>query len=90
MPDKDVKTVKDLIFYQYAKIVARRAYGAEDGKEAKKQSFVYRQKIYSLALRRKKRSSPRWDRWDSKRRPEEIISYLIGQASHRVNLCTPG
>jgi hypothetical protein len=36
MPDKDVKTVKDLIFYQYAKIIARRAFGAADGKEAKK------------------------------------------------------
>lgn len=25
MPDKDVKTVKDLIYYQYAKIIVRRA-----------------------------------------------------------------
>ena len=32
MPDKDVKTVKDLIFYHYAKIIARRASGAADGK----------------------------------------------------------
>jgi hypothetical protein len=36
MPDRDVKTVKDLIFYQYAKIIARRAFSAADGKEAKK------------------------------------------------------
>lgn len=34
MPDKDVKTVKDLIFYQYAKIIVRMAFGAADGKEA--------------------------------------------------------
>ena len=25
MPDRDVKTIRDLIFYQYAKIMARRA-----------------------------------------------------------------
>ncbi len=32
MPDRDVKTIRDLIYYQYAKIVARRAFGAADGK----------------------------------------------------------
>ncbi len=37
MPDEDVKTIRDLIYYQYAKIIARRAFGAADGKEAKKQ-----------------------------------------------------
>ncbi|MDD1776798.1 MAG: hypothetical protein LUQ65_01410 [Candidatus Helarchaeota archaeon] len=34
MPDRDVKTIQDLIYYQYAKIIARRAFGAVDGKEA--------------------------------------------------------
>ncbi len=34
MPDRDVRTVRDLIFYQYAKIIARRAFSAPDGKEA--------------------------------------------------------
>jgi hypothetical protein len=29
MPDRDVKTIRDLIFYQYAKIIARRAFVAE-------------------------------------------------------------
>ena len=33
-----------------ARIIARRAFKAADGKEAKKQSFISRQKIYSLAL----------------------------------------
>jgi hypothetical protein len=41
MPDRDVKTIQDLIFYQYAKIIARRAFGAADGKEAKKQSYGF-------------------------------------------------
>ena len=35
MPDREVKTIKDLIYYQYAKIIARRAFDAADGKEAK-------------------------------------------------------
>ena len=39
MPDRDVKTIQDLIYYQYAKIIARRAFGAADGKEAKAQSY---------------------------------------------------
>jgi hypothetical protein len=34
MPDRDVKTIQDLIYYQYAKIIARRAFVAADGKEA--------------------------------------------------------
>jgi hypothetical protein len=54
MPDRDVKTIQDLIYYQYAKIIARRAFGAADGKEAKKQSFISRQKIYSLEVRKKR------------------------------------
>jgi len=41
MPDRDVETIRDLIFYQYAKIVARRAFGAADGKEAKKQHYGF-------------------------------------------------
>jgi hypothetical protein len=39
MPDRDVKTIRDLIFYQYAKIIARRAFSAQDGKVAKAQSY---------------------------------------------------
>jgi ribosomal protein S27AE len=41
VPDRDVKTIRDLIWYQYAKIVARRAFGAEDGKEAKKYNYGF-------------------------------------------------
>lgn len=39
MPDRDVKTIQDLIYYQYAKIIVRRASGATNGKEAKAQSY---------------------------------------------------
>jgi len=41
MPDRDVKTIRDLIYYQYAKIIAQRAFGAADGKEAKKQHYGF-------------------------------------------------
>ena len=41
MPDRDVKTIQDLIYYQYAKIIARRAFGAADGKEAKAQAYGF-------------------------------------------------
>jgi len=41
MPDRDVETIRDLIYYQYAKIIARRAFRAADGKEAKKQHYGF-------------------------------------------------
>lgn len=39
MPIRGVETVKDLIFYQYAKIIVRSAFGHKDGQSAKKASF---------------------------------------------------
>ncbi|MEK7477173.1 MAG: hypothetical protein AAB152_16225 [Candidatus Coatesbacteria bacterium] len=41
MPDRDVKTVRDLIYYQYAKIIARSAFKAADGKEAKRANYGF-------------------------------------------------
>jgi hypothetical protein len=46
MPDRDVETIRDLIYYQYAKIMARRAFAAADGKEAKKQHYGFVKKIF--------------------------------------------
>lgn len=34
MPDREVKTIRDLIFFQYAKIIGRRAFGPSAKKEA--------------------------------------------------------
>jgi archaeosine-15-forming tRNA-guanine transglycosylase len=42
MPDKDVKTIRDLIYYQYAKIIAKRAFG----KEAKKKNYGFIKKTF--------------------------------------------
>jgi len=41
IPDRDVRTIRDLIYYQYAKIIARRAFGASDGKEAKREHYGF-------------------------------------------------
>jgi len=41
MPDRDVRTILDLIYYQYAKIIARSAFGVSDGKEAKRQHYGF-------------------------------------------------
>jgi hypothetical protein len=41
MPDRDVVTIRDLIFYQYAKIIARRAFDSTNGKEAKKSNYGF-------------------------------------------------
>ncbi len=41
MPDKDVETIRDLIYYQYAKIIAKRAFSTSDGKEAKKRHYGF-------------------------------------------------
>jgi 5-methylcytosine-specific restriction endonuclease McrA len=41
MPDREAKTIRDLIYYQYAKIVARRAFAAKDGKSAKRKHYGF-------------------------------------------------
>jgi len=41
MPDRDVKTIQDLIYYQYAKIVAKSAFSLSDGEKAKKQHYGF-------------------------------------------------
>jgi hypothetical protein len=46
MPDRDVETIRDLIYYQYAKIMARRAFGVADGKEAKRQHYGFIKKTF--------------------------------------------
>jgi hypothetical protein len=46
MPDRNVKTIGDLIYYQYAKIVARRAFGMPDGKEAKRKHYGFIKKTF--------------------------------------------
>lgn len=46
MPDRDVVTIQDLIYYQYAKIVARRAFGTADGKEAKSKHYGFIKKTF--------------------------------------------
>ena len=46
MPDRDVETIRDLIYYQYAKIMERRAFGVANGKEAKRQHYGFIKKTF--------------------------------------------
>ncbi len=46
MPDRDVKTIRDLIYYQYAKIIARRAFSTSDGKETKERHYGFIKKTF--------------------------------------------
>ncbi|MGB9597428.1 MAG: HNH endonuclease [Candidatus Poribacteria bacterium] len=46
MPDKDVITIKDLIYYQYAKIIAKRAFSSIDGKQAKSNNYGFIKKTF--------------------------------------------
>lgn len=41
MPDRDVKTIRDLIFYQYAKIIAKRAFTEGSGERAKREHYGF-------------------------------------------------
>ncbi|HBT51664.1 MAG TPA: HNH endonuclease [Petrotoga sp.] len=46
MPDRDVKTIQDLIYYQYAKIIARSAFSIPNGNSAKKQHYGFIKKTF--------------------------------------------
>lgn len=46
MPDRDVRTIQDIIYYQYAKIIARRAFTASNGKEAKSRHYGFIKKTF--------------------------------------------
>jgi hypothetical protein len=41
MPDREVQTFRDLLFYQYAKLIARRAFAQPDGAAAKRQRYCF-------------------------------------------------
>jgi len=46
MPDKEVQTIRDLIFYQYSKIIARRALSETNGKAAKSHHYGFIKKTF--------------------------------------------
>ena len=41
MPDRDVRTIRDLIHYQYAKIIARSAFSLPDGTAVKETYYGF-------------------------------------------------
>jgi hypothetical protein len=46
MPDRDVKTLQDVINFQYAKIIACRAFACKNGKAAKKKCYGFIKKTF--------------------------------------------
>lgn len=45
-PLPEIKTIRDMIWYQYAKIIAKSSFDHKDGKEAKKHSFGFIRKTF--------------------------------------------
>jgi hypothetical protein len=41
MPDREVNSIRDLIYYQYAKIIAKRAFATPSGTDAKRQHYGF-------------------------------------------------
>lgn len=41
MPDREVTCIRDIIYYQYAKIIAKSAFHLNDGREAKKEKYGF-------------------------------------------------
>jgi ribosomal protein L37AE/L43A len=46
MPDRDVRTIQDIIFYEYAKIIAKSAFKVPDDTAAKKQHYGFIKKTF--------------------------------------------
>ena len=46
MPGRDVTTIKDLIYYEYAKIIARSAVAVPDGTTAKRNFYGFIKQTY--------------------------------------------
>lgn len=46
MPDRDVKTIQDLIYFQYAKQITRSAFHLENGSAAKKKYYGFIKKTF--------------------------------------------
>jgi len=55
VPDRDVETIQDIIYYQYAKIIARSAFKASDGKAAKSNHYGFIKKTF-LELKKGEKS----------------------------------
>jgi len=47
MPDRDVKTIRDVINFQYAKIITRSAFKLNNGGEAKKECYGFVKKTFN-------------------------------------------
>ncbi len=74
MPDREVQTVEQLIYYQYAKIVAKSAFGVPDGKAAKREHYGFIKKTFrELLIGTKKWSDITREDWQFVQNEEACI-----------------
>jgi hypothetical protein len=76
MPDREVKTIRDLIYYQYAKIVARSAFVVADGRSAKAQHYGFIKNTF----RQLKSGEKSWS--DITREDKQLV-----EAEHACSYC---
>jgi len=48
MPDREVTCIRDIIYYQYAKIIAKSTFHLNNGREAKKEKYGFIKKDLEL------------------------------------------
>lgn len=78
MPDRDVRTLRDLIWYQYAKIIAKRALGPE----AKRKHYGFvKQTLRDLQIGRKQWSDITREEVNGEEVPENSIR-MSGKMHH--------
>ena len=86
MPDREVETIQDLIYYQYAKVIARSAFAVPNGKVAKSQHYGFIKNTF----RQLKRGQKSWSEI-SVRLAIIFLVYTIryGRAKHAIHQRVP-
>lgn len=87
MPDREVQSIRDLIFYQYAKLIARSAFGVGDGKAAKGQHYGFIKNTFrDLMTGRKSWSSISREDWQLVEAEEECCYCGATTNLHREHI----
>ena len=87
MPDRDVQSIRDLIYYQYAKIVARSAFSEADGKSAKAKHYGFIKNTFrNLKTGKKLWSDITREDWQLVEAPEECSYCALAGDLHREHV----
>ena len=87
MPIRGAKNIRDLIYYQYAKVIARRGFSVSDGKEVKNQHYGFGKETFRDLNQEWNTDGTEADEiqvyWRSK---DFVLSPLRGLGKYRDNL----